>query len=114
MVGAIIKKVRNSASDTITVLGGVCCMPMAVRKNDRTTTIRVNDVIIINIDGANDKTVISATICTTRPVTVPSLPAPRSMDIFCANAGCENRVTIKTATKLKVNLLNILSRMFSS
>ena len=38
--------------ETITVFGGDCCTPMALRMSDRTTTIRVNDVTITRIDGA--------------------------------------------------------------
>ena len=60
-VGAMIKAVRNSARLISTVLGGVCCMPIAVRRKDSTTTIRVNDVIITRIDGASASTVSRAT-----------------------------------------------------
>ena len=67
----IMKKVRGSASEITTVLGGVCWIPIAVRKNESTITIRVNEVIIIRIDGASDKTVVIASSCTIRPVNVP-------------------------------------------
>ena len=45
----------------ITALGGVCCRPIAVRRNESTTTIRMNDVAMIRIDGARLRTVTSRT-----------------------------------------------------
>lgn len=57
-----MKNVINNASEIITVLGGDCCNPMAERKNDSTTMIRVKEVIIIKIDGARERTVSNATI----------------------------------------------------
>src|SRR6202035_5614514 len=66
--------------------GGAVAVPSAVRSNDRTTTIRVNDVIMIRIDGAIDSTVRSAINSIARSVT-PPLPWPRLMLISCANAG---------------------------
>lgn len=74
-VGAIMKNVKNSANEIITVFGGVCCTPMAVRRNDRTMMIRVKLVIIIKMDGANDKTVNNAMSCKTRPAK-DALPDP--------------------------------------
>jgi hypothetical protein len=53
--------VRNSASATITALGGAVAVPSAVRNSDSTTTMRVNEVIITRIEGASDKTVMNAT-----------------------------------------------------
>ena len=46
------KTVRNRARPTSTLLGGVCCRPIAVRRNDSTMTIRVNEVTMTRIDGA--------------------------------------------------------------
>ena len=63
---------RNIASDTSTLLGGLCCRPSAVRSNDSTTTMRTKLVIMIRIDGAIDSTVIRATICTMRSVNKPA------------------------------------------
>lgn len=48
--------------------------------------IRVNEVIMIRIDGASDRTVIKRTSWIIRPDTVPSPSCPRSMEIFCAHA----------------------------
>src|SRR5258707_3541184 len=80
------KAVRNIASAMMTEFGGAVAVPSAVRNSDSTTTIRVNDVIMIRIDGAIDSTVRSAIIWIARSVT-PPLPWPRLMLISCANAG---------------------------
>jgi hypothetical protein len=66
------------ASDTITLLGGDCCRPSAVRSSDSTTTMRTKLVIMMMIEGAMDSTVTSATICSILSVKSP-LPF-RSMD----------------------------------
>src|ERR1700736_5814292 len=70
----------------MTEFGGAVAVPSAVRNSDSTTTIRVNDVIMITIDGAIDSTVNSAISWIARSVT-PPLPWPRLMLISCANAG---------------------------
>src|SRR6476619_3849096 len=74
------------ASAMITELGGAVAVPIAVRNSDSTTTIRVNDVIMIRIDGAIDNTVSSAINWIARSVTPPP-PWPRLMLISCASAG---------------------------
>src|ERR1700704_3399277 len=74
------------ASAMITEFGGAVAVPSAVRNSDSTTTIRVNDVIMIRIDGATDSTVKSAISWIARSVT-PPLPWPRLILISCANAG---------------------------
>ena len=43
-----------------TELGGAVAVPSAVRNSDSTTTIRVNEVIMMRMDGASDNTVNSA------------------------------------------------------
>src|SRR5258706_5673007 len=70
----------------MTEFGGAVAVPSAVRNSDSTTTIRVNDVIMIRIDGAIDSTVKSAISWIARSVT-PPLPWPRLMLMPCANAG---------------------------
>src|SRR3981189_2977436 len=70
----------------ITEFGGAVAVPNAVRSSDNTTTIRVNDVIMIRIDGATESTVSSAISWIARSVT-PPLPWPRLMLMSCANAG---------------------------
>src|SRR5882724_5134040 len=70
----------------MTEFGGAVAVPSAVRSSDSTTTIRVNDVIMIRIDGAIDSTVNSAISWIARSVT-PPLPWPRLMLMSWANAG---------------------------
>ena len=79
------KAVRNSASETITALGGAVAVPSAVRRSDSTTTMRVNEVIMTRIDGASDSTVSSAIIWITRSVS--PLPCAKLMLMSCATAG---------------------------
>ena len=57
-MGAMMKPVRNNASDIKTMFGGVCWVPIALRKIESTITIRVKDVTTIKIEGARLKTVI--------------------------------------------------------
>ena len=59
-VGAIMKAVKKRDRLIITVFGGADGNPIADRKIDMITTIRVNEVTVTRIAGANDKTVISA------------------------------------------------------
>src|SRR5438552_1037831 len=74
----------------ITEFGGAVAVPSAVRSSDSTTTIRVNDVIMIRIDGAIESTVNSAISWIARSVT-PLLPwPPRLMLMSCASAGPAN------------------------
>ncbi|MNV12650.1 hypothetical protein D3C71_1032610 [compost metagenome] len=68
---------RNRARDTRTALGGDCCMPRAVRSKESTTMIRTKLVVMMTMEGASDRTVISPTSCTTR--WVRPAPVPRSM-----------------------------------
>src|SRR3984885_12219360 len=70
----------------MTEFGGAVAVPKAVRSSDSTTTIRVNEVIMIRIEGATDSTVNSAINWIARSVT-PPLPWPRLMLMSCANAG---------------------------
>src|SRR5438270_14020979 len=70
----------------ITEFGGAVAVPSAVRNKDSTTTIRVNDVIMIRIEGAIDSTVKSAINWIARSVT-PPLPWPRLILISCASTG---------------------------
>jgi hypothetical protein len=42
---------------------GICCVPRACLKRDRTTTILVNDVNIISIAGARDNIVRANNNC---------------------------------------------------
>ena len=87
----ITKAVRNIASAMITEFGGAVAVPSAVRSSDSTTTMRVNDVIMIRIDGAIDSTVSSAISWIARSVTPPLPWPPRLMLMSCANAGSRQR-----------------------
>src|SRR5438552_3941989 len=72
----------------ITEFGGAVAVPNAVRSKDSTTTMRVNDVIMIRIEGAIDNIVSSAISWIARSVTPPPpWPPPRLMLMSCANAG---------------------------
>ena len=57
----------------MTALGGAVAVPSAVRRSDSTTTMRVNDVIMIRIDGASDSTVMKAISWITRSVSPRAL-----------------------------------------
>src|SRR4029079_11059323 len=70
----------------ITELGGAVAVPKGVRRSDSTTTMRVNDVIMIRIDGAIESTVNSAINWIARSVTPPP-PWPKLMLMSCANPG---------------------------
>ena len=66
----------------ITELGGAVAVPIAVRSSDSTTTMRVNDVIMIRIDGAIDSTVSSAISWIARSVTPPRPAAEIDADVL--------------------------------
>src|SRR5258705_4581637 len=84
----------------ITEFGGAVAVPNAVRNSDSTTTMRVNDVIMIRIDGAIDSTVSSAISWIARSVT-PPLPWPRLMLMSCANAGSVSDPAVIRAARKK-------------
>ena len=52
-------------------------MPRACRRNDKTMTMRVKEVTMMNIAGASERTVKRARICSTTAVCL-GLPCPRS------------------------------------
>src|ERR1700685_1184742 len=84
----------------MTELGGAVAVPSAVRSSDSTTTMRVNDVIMIRIDGATDSTVNSAINWIARSVT-PPLPWPRLMLMSWAQAGAASNPAVTTVAKNK-------------
>jgi hypothetical protein len=72
----MIKSVKNKAIPISSTLGGVCCVPKALLKNDKTIITLVNDVVSIRKDGARDRTVrkiSNLTVSTVAPV-VASFP----------------------------------------
>src|SRR6202020_523040 len=86
----------------MTELGGAVAVPSAVRSSDSTTTMRVNDVIMIRIDGATDNTVNSAISWIARSVTPPlPAPPPRLMLMSCAHAGTASNSAVTTVAKNK-------------
>ena len=68
----------------MTEFGGAVAVPIAVRSNDSTTTMRVNDVIMIRIDGAIESTVKRAISWIARSVTPPPPAPPNSVIIALA------------------------------
>src|SRR3984957_3263280 len=84
----------------MTELGGAVAVPSAVRSSDNTTTMRVNDVIMIRIDGATDNTVNSAINWIARSVT-PPLPWPPPRLMSCAHAGTASNPAVKRVAKNK-------------
>ena len=45
----MVNRVKNSAMPIKTTLGGVCCVPIAVRRKENETIYLVNEVIITSI-----------------------------------------------------------------
>src|SRR5215475_202316 len=91
----------------MTEFGGAVAVPIAVRSSDSTTTMRVNDVIMIRIDGAIESTVRSAINWIARSVT-PPWPPPRLMLMSWAAAG----VASATAAIRKVRTKKTLRGLF--
>jgi hypothetical protein len=58
----MIKNVRNIESARIIWFEGADWVPMAVRRKESTTEIRVNDVVIIRSPGASDRIVSNRNI----------------------------------------------------
>ena len=71
--------VRNRASDIITALGGAVCRPMAVRRSESTTMMRVKLVTITRMEGASERMVISPMSWIARSVRVTSSPKSTEM-----------------------------------
>src|SRR5215468_10323645 len=93
----------------ITEFGGAVAVPMAVRSRESTTTMRVNDVIMIRIDGAIESTVKSAISWIARSVT-PPWPPPRLMLMSWAYAGIASAAAAISPT-MKKTLRGNLDRL---
>src|SRR5947209_4549513 len=109
MTGFITKNVSSSDSPTSTCVGGTCCVPSAVRTNDSTMTMRVNDVSSTSIVGASVTTVSSSSTCSdsatsaglvagltpmfTRGIGIVGLLGPGTP---CANAGAAKSARANT------------------
>ena len=82
-----MNKLKNKARDINTMLGGVELVAKALRVNDKTTTMRVNEVIIIKMDGAIDNTVIIIITLNIRAVAEPVAgESPIFRLMLCAKA----------------------------
>ena len=69
----MVKSVKISAMPTSTMLGGVCWVPMAVRRKENTTMYRVKEVIKTTKEGNSASTVVSSrisSVCTAPPFTL--------------------------------------------
>ena len=62
IVGAITNRVKNSAIPTSTWLGGVLCVPSALRMKPSTIRIRVKPVTVNRIAGTSDSPPTSSRI----------------------------------------------------
>jgi len=82
----MMKKVRNMASDVMTILGGALWRPRPFLSRDRTTIMRVKLVHIMTIPGAMLRMPISTTPCTIRPVIDEPSAAPVSKVMLWATA----------------------------
>jgi YD repeat-containing protein len=97
--GAMTTPVRSRDRASTTCVGGTFWVPIACRTNDRTTTIRVNDVIETRIAGAIESTVRRSRIF--RAGTTCSGPSGLgSAMVTWAGAGCARAIagTARVAT----------------
>ena len=72
---------------------------------EKTTIRRVNDVIIMTIDGAKDKTVMSANTLNMRAVAVPVEASPKLRLMFWANAKSQQQKNVYKKIDIKSSLL---------
>jgi hypothetical protein len=73
----MIKKVRKRDNPMIIWFAGICCVPRACLRRERTTTIRVNEVNITSIAGARESIVKRNNSCrTTATLPGSSPPSP--------------------------------------
>ena len=103
----MIKKVKNKASPTNTVFGGVCAVPKAWRKIDNTIMMRTNEVIISNIDGNSVSVVIKPSNCRLMLYCWPPLPPltfTKGIPCACAIIGNTHMAMNNNAIKTKVSL----------
>lgn len=85
-VGVITKKVINRASETKTILGGVALVAKALRVMEKTTLMRMNEVVITRMDGAKDRTVIIIKTLKIRAAAEPSGVSATLRDRLCDKA----------------------------
>ena len=85
IVGVITNNVMNSARPTSTWFGGVCWVPMAVRRIDKVMMMRVKPVVTNNNDGKSVNAVIRMRVCNVKDRVCP----PPACDCTC-NSGRSN------------------------
>ncbi len=87
-----MKRVRNKAKPTRTVLGGVWPVPKAWRKMDNTMMMRTNAVIMSKNEGSRVSDVIKANSCSDKLYCCWPLgpPVTFTMGMPCADAAMGN------------------------
>ena len=63
LTGDMVKRVKNRAIPTRTMLGGFCCRPRAVRRKEKEMMYRVKEVIITTMEGMRVRMVVRNRIC---------------------------------------------------
>src|SRR5450631_3110140 len=106
--GDMTKKVRNRERPMTIWLEGACCVPMAVLRKERTTTMRVKDVVMMMIPGASDKMVMRNNICSTTAMSpgfatfpIPTLMVGRASGSAAARLAA-NRDMAQAVSKMEV------------
>lgn len=95
------------------MFGGVELVANALRVKERTTTTRVNEVIMIKIDGATDKTVIIIITLKIRAVVEPVVgESPTFKLIDCANAESAKQKMPKNNIKMMKLILFVIFLSF--
>lgn len=105
----------NKARAMSTMFGGVALVAKAERVIENTIINRVNDVIIITIDGANDNIVISAKTLNIRAVAVPVVTLSKLRLTLCAYAEEQNnkvKINKQSADSLVLFIMISLSLLF--
>ena len=89
-----MNKESAKASPIITWLGGVCCIPIAFLRNDRTITILVKLVIIISSDGAKASNTNKNKSCNS--LIAPSLASLSISTLTDAAFAVTTKIIVKT------------------
>ena len=89
-------------------------MPRAVLKSDKTTTIRVNDVIVTNSPGARDRTAIKATIWRIRAVVDPPGSPMSNVRVWAQLGSMATRVNNKIKAIINKWLIFLQNRVVCS
>ena len=83
------------------MFGGVALVAKAERVIEKTMINRVNDVIIITIDGAKERIVMSAKTLNIRAVAVPVVTFSKLRLTLCAYAEVQKSILKTMALKYK-------------